>query len=170
MATSTQISHSYPYPAATVAAVLVDVEFLRARLAKVGGEHAELVSYEHDAATGDTTIVTRQGIPARHLPSFVPALVPGQIVIKRTETWRPRGDGAACVVNATVSGAPATITGSLDLATTPPPQGCVLAATLTVAVSLPIVGRKLEHVVVEQLVRLLSKEHEFTMEWLSSHR
>jgi hypothetical protein len=168
MATSTKTSHRYPYPVTTVAAVMVASEYLRARLAEVGGEHSELVSCEQDPS-GTTTIVQRHGIPSTKIPSFVRALVPGRIAIERTETWRRHGEDAAATVRATVSGTPGVIEGSLDLA----PSGttnCVLTVTMRVTVPLPIVGRRVETFVVEQLVGLLDKEHEFTVEWLATHQ
>jgi hypothetical protein len=168
MATSTETVHSYPYPVTTVAAVLVDPDYLSARLAAIGGEQAALLSHKHDAKD-NIVIVQRQGIPTKHLPSFVRAIVPGDIVIERAETWRTHGEGATCVVKATVSGAPATIEGSLDLEPDGP-ESCTLATLLNVRVSVPIVGGKVEKVVIEQLLRLLDKEHKFAIEWLSAHR
>jgi hypothetical protein len=168
MATSNKTSHTYSYPVTTVAAVMVDPEYLRARLAEVGGEDSELVSCERDSSD-TTTIVQRQGIPSAKVPSFVRALVPGKIAIERNETWRPHGEGAAGMVDATVSGTPGVIEVSLDLAPSGP-NNCVLTVTLRVTVPLPIVGQRVEKFVVEQLAGLLDKEHEFTVEWLAAHQ
>ncbi|MGO1050527.1 DUF2505 domain-containing protein [Crossiella sp. CA198] len=163
MATSTETSHGYSFPAARVAATMVDETYLRDRLAAVGGPKGELISL---AATGaETVLKLRQGIPADKLPSFVRTLIPGDLVIERVETWRPSGEGATASVHATVPGAPATIECSIAISAAG--QGCRVAGRLQVSVSLPFVGGKVERAVIEQVARLLDTEHEFTQRWLS---
>ncbi|MBP2475971.1 hypothetical protein JOF53_004843 [Crossiella equi] len=171
MATSTETSHGYPVPASRVAATMVDETYLRDRLAAVGGTKAELISLTDNgksAAEGkETTVKLRQGIPADKLPSFVRTLVPGDLVIERTETWRPTGEGATASVHATVSGAPATIECSISVSGAG--ESCRVAGRLQVSVPLPFVGGKVEKAVIEQVKRLLDTEHEFTERWLRDH-
>ncbi|MCO1579323.1 DUF2505 domain-containing protein [Crossiella sp. SN42] len=165
MATSTETSHGYSFPAARVAATMVDETYLRDRLAAVGGTKAELLSL--DVSGAETVLKLRQGIPSDKLPALVRTLISGDLVIERAETWLATGEGATAVVNATVPGAPATIGCSISIS--PDRAGCRVRAKLTVSVSLPFVGGKVEKAIIEQVQRLLTTEHEFTERWLREH-
>lgn len=165
MATSTETSHGYSVPASRVAATMVDETYLRDRLAAVGGTKAELISLAGSGA--ETVVKLRQGIPADKLPSFVRTLVPGDLVIERVETWQVTDSGATAAVSATVPGAPATIRCAIQVSGDE--QSCRVRAKLTVSVSLPFVGGKVEKAIIEQVQRLLDAEHEFTDGWLREH-
>ncbi|MFB9905170.1 DUF2505 domain-containing protein [Allokutzneria oryzae] len=163
MATSTETSHEFPFPAPALLAALTDAEYLRARLAAVGGAKAELVSHETTVG-GESKAVLKQGVPSDKLPSFVRSLINGDLVIERTERWRQAGEGAVGTVVASVPGAPASINCSLQLR--PSAMGAELLSALEVRVSLPFVGGKVEKAIVEQIGRLLDAENTFTLSWL----
>ncbi|WP_073480169.1 DUF2505 domain-containing protein [Streptoalloteichus hindustanus] len=164
MATSTETTHRYPRPAAEVLSALVDETYLRARLAALGGAGAELVEHA-PAPEGGGKVVLRQGIPGDRLPSFVRSLVSGDLVIERTERWRPAATGASGTVEARVPGAPATIDCAVDL--TDEDGGSLARVRLVAKVSVPFVGGKVEKVIVEQVGQLLAAEHAFTVDWLT---
>src|SRR5918998_6236924 len=79
-------SHSPPHAVDEVAAVMLDEEFLRARLAKLGGPGAALL--EHHLDDGGGRYRLRQGVDRAMLPSFVSSLVSGNLVIERSEALR----------------------------------------------------------------------------------
>ncbi|GAA4001703.1 DUF2505 domain-containing protein [Allokutzneria multivorans] len=163
MATSTETSHEFPFPAPALLAALTDADYLRARLAAVGGGKAELLS--HESTDGESKAVLKQGVPADKLPSFVRTLINGDLVIERTERWRAAGEGAVGTVVASVPGAPASINCSLQLR--PSGTGSQLLSSLEVRVSLPFVGGKVEKAIVEQIGKLLDAENTFTLSWLT---
>src|SRR3712207_4516534 len=89
----------------TVRAVLVDPEYLRARLAELGGKDAELVT--HDVTDDGAHLVLRQGVPVEFLPSVVRRFTGDDLVLDRSERWR----GNHADVEVTVRGLPGSITG-----------------------------------------------------------
>ncbi|GGM69597.1 hypothetical protein GCM10012275_45060 [Longimycelium tulufanense] len=167
MATSTETAFDYPRPAAEVRAALVDEAYLRARLDELGGLDAELVVVE-PSGDGGGKAVLRQGVPSDKLPSFVQAVVGGDLVIERTEVWQPTADGATATVHATVPRTPAVIDGTVVL--TDHGEGCRARIRITATVKVPFVGGKVEAVVIDQVRTLLVAEHAFTVGWLDEQR
>lgn len=158
---------SSSYPAAEVYAAITDEEFLRARLAELGGKSSELTSYSTGA--DGTRYTLRQTIDAERLPSVARKVVRGDLVIERTESWSASaGNGEySGTVEAAVPGTPGTVRGTTRL--TEHPSGSELRMTGSVKVGVPLVGGKLEELIVEQLGRLLRAEAAFTQRWLESH-
>lgn len=138
--------------------VLTDPAYLREKLRAVGGPRAELVSREQDER--GVTVVLRQAVPQDALPSFLRSVLPGDLTIRRTETWTSSGGR----VHAVVDGAPGTITGVMRFE--PDPAGCVLGAQLTAEVGLPLIGGKVEKIITDNVATLMEAEYRFTLEWL----
>ncbi|GAA3003885.1 DUF2505 domain-containing protein [Actinokineospora diospyrosa] len=156
---ASRIEHraEFTAPAATVHARLVDRAFLEARLRAIGGKDATLV--EH-TTTGDATHYRlRQGIDSAHLPSAVRSLVKGDLVVERTETWRPEGTGFTGTTAATVSGIPGDIKGRYTLTDTA--TGSELRTTAEVKVRIPLIGGKIESVIADRVRDLLTTEARF---------
>jgi hypothetical protein len=94
------------------------------------------------------------------------AVIRGDLVIERTESWAASGGQYDGTIEASVPGTPASVravTSLLDRA-----EGSELLLTGTVKVGVPIVGGKLESLIVEQLIDLLRAEGRFTQRWLDS--
>jgi Protein of unknown function (DUF2505) len=158
MASRLALRHRYPVPPERIRQVLTDRQYLRDKLRAVGGSRAELVSWEQDER--GVTVVLHQAVPDDALPSFLRSVLPGDLTIRRTETWTNSGGS----VHAVVDGAPGTVTGTMRLE--PDPAGCVLGAQLTAEVGLPLVGGKVEKVITDSVGRLMEVEYRFTLEWL----
>lgn len=158
MASRLALRHRYPAPPERIRQVLTDRQYLRDKLRAVGGSRAELVSWEQDER--GVTVVLHQAVPDDALPSFLRSVLPGDLTIRRTETWTNSGGS----VHAVVDGAPGTVTGTMRLE--PDPAGCVLGAQLTAEVGLPLVGGKVEKVITDSVGRLMEVEYRFTLEWL----
>lgn len=138
--------------------LVTDQEYLRAKLRAVGGPRAELVSWQqHDDGV---TVVLHQGVPGESMPSFLRAMLPDNLTIRRTETWR----GSSGSVEAVVEGAPGTITGVMRLESDP--DGCLIGAQLTAEVPLPLVGATVEKLVTDNIATLMESEYQFTLAWL----
>jgi hypothetical protein len=156
------LRHRYPEPPERIREVLTDQRYLRDKLHAVGGPGAELVSWE--AGERGVTLVLHQAVPDDMLPSFLRAALPGGLTIRRTETWNSSGGS----VHAVVDGAPGTITGAMRLE--PEPAGCVLDAQLTAEVGLPLIGGKVEKMIIDGIATLMETEYRFTLEWLRNSR
>lgn len=159
---SRRIEHRarYAKPADEVYQTLIDADFLRARLAKLGGSQAELLEHSDDGEL--VKVHMRHGIEAEHLPSAVRAALGGDLVIDRIEQWRGPMRGTATV---TVPRTPAELAATLRVADTP--DGCEHTMEGSVSVSIPLVGGKIEETIVRQVGDLLDSEREFTEQWLA---
>jgi len=155
---------SSPYSAATVYAALTDKEFLRARLNRLGGKRSELTSFS--AEGGATRYSLRQTVDAERIPPIARTVIRGDLVIERTESWNGNG-GYGGTVAASVPGAPGSVQAVTSLFDTG--GGSELVFSGTVKVGVPLVGGKLEDLIVEQLTALLDAEGEFTRHWLETH-
>lgn len=161
------ISHRAQYDASagTVYGVLVDADYLRARLAEVGGKDAALL--EHQVGERDARITLRQGVPVEFLPSVVRRFTGDDLVLDRTERWRERdGGGWASDVEVTVRGLPGSITGTQQVTGDDP---CTVLLTGTTSVPVPLVGSRIEGIVAEQVTTLLGFESDVTRRWLAEH-
>lgn len=160
---------SSPYSAARVYAALTDEEFLRARLKRLGGKHSELTSFYTESSTqgGATRYSLRQTVDAQRLPSIARSVIGGDLVIERIESWTGNGGEYDGTVEASVLGAPGSVQAATSLLDTG--GGSELVLTGTVRVAVPLVGGKLEDLIVEQLIALLNAEGEFTQHWLETH-
>lgn len=154
--------HAYPAPPARVREVLADEQYLRDKLAAVGGPGAELVS--HGVTDGRTTVVQRQAVAAENLPSLVRTFVPGDLHIERTETWTGATAGA---IDVSVAGAPGSVGGTISV--DPDGAGSVVVVRMEATMPVPLVGGKIEKAITENIARLGDVEHRFTVDWLRRH-
>ncbi|HEX2300964.1 MAG TPA: DUF2505 domain-containing protein, partial [Pseudonocardiaceae bacterium] len=158
MTSRLELRHRYPEPPERMREVLTDPGYLQDKLRAVGGPHAELISREED---GDgVTLVLRQMVPASALPSFVRSMLPGDLSIRRTETWNNTGG----IVHSAVDGAPGTVNGKMYLE--PDPDGSVLSLQLEATVPLPLIGGRVEKAITNSVSKLMDAEYDFTMRWL----
>jgi hypothetical protein len=154
-----------PHPTDIVYATMVDAEYLRARLQRLGGPGAALL--EHQADPTGARYRLRQGLDKSALPPLVQNVVPANLVLERTETIRPVGPGRyEGTVDVHVPGAPVTAAGHMQLHEGAGGSEFTLQADVTV--HLPLIGGRIEEIVVEQVRNLMAAETEFTREWLRS--
>lgn len=154
-----------PYPADEVYATMVDAGFLRARLQHMGGQDAQLLEHRADATSARYAL--RHGLSPGDLPPIVASLLPGNIVIERTETLRREEPGRySGDVSVLVRGTPATAAGWMrleDRAT----GGSELQVHADVTVQVPFIGSKIEAVIADQIAKLIDAETSFTLDWLT---
>jgi Protein of unknown function (DUF2505) len=156
----------YPLPAAKLYAVLVDRDYLRAKLDEVGGENAELV--ELTADPDGARITLRQGVSRDVIPGPIKRVLRGDLVIERTETWRRvdpgHYDGS---VSARVKDAPGSIGGALSLVDTDGGSSSEYRLDGSAKVDVPLLGGRIEALVANQVVTLIEREAQFTADWLA---
>jgi hypothetical protein len=156
-----------PYPADEVYATMVDPEFLRARLRQIGGPGAALLEHTADAESARYRL--RHGLDRSVLPPLVQNLVPGNLVIERTESVRRRGPGDySGDVDVHVPSTPVSAAGGIQLRDSAgsPNGGSEFAVHAEVTVRVPLLGRRIEETVAGQVRQLLVAETAFTEQWL----
>jgi Protein of unknown function (DUF2505) len=156
-----RITHraTWDAPARDVYEVLVDADHLRARLEQMGGKDPALL--EHSVDASGARVRLRQTVPVEFLPSVVRRFTGDDLVLDRVETWRPRdGGGYDGTVQVTVRGLPGSLSGTQRL--TDVDGGAVTEVEGEAAVNVPMVGGRIEGVVVDQLGQLLDAEDDFT--------
>ncbi|MBM9466538.1 DUF2505 domain-containing protein [Nakamurella leprariae] len=157
MPTPLSLTASLPVAPGTLFAKLGDREFVTGRLLASGGDHPEVVTV--DPGPDSVKIVTRQRVPEDMLPSMIRSFLPSAPVIERTEQWRADGDGYLADLDVSVSGAPAGMTGTMELR--PDGSGSTYTVTAQATVSVPLFGSKVEQMIVEQVQGILRREEEF---------
>ncbi len=154
------------FPADEVFAAMVDPEYLRERLERMGGPGAALL--EHAAGPEGARYRLRHGLDNAVLPAMVQALVPGDLTIERTETLRRRGAGDYDGdVDVRILGTPVSASGGMRLRDTGASSEFEVRAEVVVAV--PLFGGRIEEMIAEQVRNLLAAETAFTQRWLESH-
>ncbi|GAA4881572.1 DUF2505 domain-containing protein [Actinomycetospora straminea] len=164
-----RITHraTWDVPAHDVYAELVDADHLRARLQELGGNDPALVEHAVDAS--GARLKLRQAVPAEFLPSVIRRFTGGDLVLDRVETWRPRhAGGYEGTFEVTVRGLPGSMTGTQRLEDSG--SGSVTTVEGEAAVNVPMVGGRVEGVVVEQVGQLLDAEDDFTRRRLAQDR
>jgi Protein of unknown function (DUF2505) len=156
---------TYPHPADEVYATMVDPDYLRARLERIGGARASLL--EHSADVGGARYRLRHGLDAKDLPSVVRTVLPGDITIERNERWTRQDSGRYLgEFDVAIPGAPGSAGGAMRLRDLPD-GGSELSVRADVRIAVPLIGGKIEGVVGEQVQGLLAAEAAFTHEWLA---
>jgi uncharacterized protein DUF2505 len=158
---------TYPHPADEVYATMVDPDYLRARLRRIGGPSADLLA--HSADVQGARYQLRHGLDGKDLPTVVRSVLPGELTIERSERWTRQDSGRYVGdVDVTIAGAPGSASGAMRLRDLPD-GGSELNVRADVRVSVPLIGGKIEGVVGEQVQRLLAAESAFTHEWLAEN-
>jgi hypothetical protein len=159
MARSIEHRSSYPVDPATLQKTLVDKDFLRAKLTRLGGTHAKLLDYRVDGETVEFR--TTHGVPEGKLPGPVRALMGGELTIERTESWRGDHTGT---VRVALPHSPGELTATVRLTATK--DGCTQVLDGRIKVGIPLLGGKIEDSVGGHILKLLDAEAEFTKQWL----
>lgn len=153
------------YPADEVYATMVDPDYLRARLERMGGPGAALL--EHRADLEGASYRLKQGLDNAVLPSAVRSLVPGDLVIERAETVRRQGAGDYTGdVAVEIVGTPVTARGRMSLRDAGPSSEYTVRAAVTVKV--PLIGGRFEGMIAEAVQDLLAAESAFITRWLQA--
>jgi Protein of unknown function (DUF2505) len=145
-----------------------DEQYWQARLADSGADDYSLDFLTVD--DGGIDIGTTQILRADRLPGVVTQFHRGDLSLVREEKWSPIRDGqATATIDATIVGAPATLTGSAVLGPAKSSGGSRLEFKATVHVNVPLVGGKIESFIGSQLADLLIAEQRFTTVWITEN-
>ncbi|MCE9517033.1 MAG: DUF2505 domain-containing protein [Mycobacterium sp.] len=164
MPRSFDMATDYPAGVEQVYRALSDERYWQARLADSGADEATL---ERLVVSDDgIDVVTTQVLASHRLPGLVSQFHRGDLVIRREETWTPlNGSRAVADIVGSIAAAPVSLAGSAELS--PEKDKARMAFHATVEVLVPLVGRKLEAFIGNQLVDLLTTEQRFTTGWIA---
>jgi len=145
-----------------------DEQYWLARLADSGADDYSVESMSVDGQGID--IVTTQTLRSDRLPGVVSQFHHGDLSFVREEAWSPVRDGqATATIKGSITGAPATVSGTAVLAPAKSGAGSRLEFKATVEVRVPLVGGKIENFIGSQLVDLLIAEQRFTTIWIAEN-
>jgi Protein of unknown function (DUF2505) len=152
---------------AAVQSAFGDREYWLARLAAYGGDAMTLDSLVVDP-DGTMAITTCQDLRHNNLPGLFTRVLPTDLKIIRTETWRPADHGEVHgEVTIAAHGVPGSGSGTTVLK--PVPAGSQLRFTGTLEVRIPWVGGLIEQYIADLIAKEVPAMQRFTNEWISDN-
>ena len=119
-------------------------------------------------ANGTVAVRVTQHLGRQLLPGLVAKLVPGDLKIVQSETWRPDGDRQVRgQVRVSVSGGLGSCRAEAWLA--PAGNGSQLRSAVKVEVKIPLVGGNLEKSIGATLAESIPEALRFTTTWIAEH-
>ena len=119
-------------------------------------------------ADGTVTVRVTQHLGRQLLPGVVAKLVPGELKILHSETWRPVGDRQVRgQVSVSASGGLGSSRAEAWLA--PAGNGSQLRLAVKVEVKIPLIGGKLEKSIGANLAESIPAVQRFTATWIAEH-
>lgn len=146
MAKTMTLEFDYPAPEADVLQLLRDAAF---RESVCEAQHAS----SHTVAVEGDLVQIAYTQPVRGLPSFATKFVGDSVEIHQREVW----SGPQANFEVTLPGKPGELTGTRSLSATGSGSHEVLA--MTARVSLPLVGGKLEDLILQIFKKGAEREH-----------
>ncbi|MEC3951487.1 DUF2505 domain-containing protein [Nocardia sp. CDC153] len=164
-----RLDYSARYPLHTtqeVYAAMMNREHWDARIAELR-KHSpnDIVSLDSDE--DGITVELRHVLPRDTLPDMAQMVVHKDMVITRRETYGPFGPEVTGAYTTEVPSAPGTLGGTMRLF--PTDIGCTLRISSHAQVAMPFFGRRLEQLMLVNLVDLFRIEAEVTKNWLDQH-
>lgn len=161
-----KFSNTDPYDASPdkMWAMLSDKDYWESKYTALGASNIQWQTFNADDAA--ITVKSTREVPA-DLPGFAKKVIGETSVVTQEENWTRSGDTANCTINITVKGAPGGTTGTMKIA--PSGAGTAWEANFEIKVSVPMVGGKLEGLMMKETGANFVKEKTFNDEWLASH-
>jgi hypothetical protein len=161
-----KFTNSDPYAADLDAmwAMLCSQEYWTKKYESMGA--ADITFEQFDTSDTAFTVQCRRNVPA-DLPGFAKKIIGETNHVKQTETWTRTGDSARCDITIEVKNVPGGTTGTMSMASSG--AGVVWDADLDIKISLPLVGGKLEGVMLQETASNFKQEKVFNDSWLASH-
>ncbi len=119
-------------------------------------------------ADGTVTVRATQHLVRQLLPGLVAKLIPGDLKIVHSETWRPVG-GRQVHGQVSISASPRLGSGRAEAWLTPAGNGSQLRFAGRVEVKIPLVGGKFERSMATDLVENIRALQRFTTTWIAEH-
>ena len=166
MARRIDYSARYQYTAKQVYAALTERDYWEARVEEMRQYSPnEIQSFNVDE--NGIQIELHHILPRSELPEIAQTVMRKDMVITRKETYTPFGDPVTGTYEASIPAGPGSLTGTMKLADTD--TGCTLRTSSEAKVYIPMLGPKLEQMMLVNLVDLFRAEAEATVKWLDEH-
>ena len=143
-----------------VFALLTDAEFLGERLIALGEDPPEVKVKKK----GKGVEIKLRRIKHLDLPAVAAKIVGGDQKFAMTETWQPSGDGWVGEYLIEVIGVPAAIAAEMELF--PSDEGCVYRISHRPRVKVPLVGKKLEQILMKETEKGCDEEIDYLVDAL----
>jgi Protein of unknown function (DUF2505) len=158
------LDHSYALPPSELLAIMLDLDYLKARHERFNG----VGTPEVERSDTEAVITTVRQLPMDKVPGAFKGFVgDGQIV--QVDTWQLPNESTASEVTgewrADLGSAPAKMGGTHIVQSTD--GGSDYSVTVDVSIKVPFVGGKMEGQVRGYLEHLIGKEQEFLEEWVA---
>jgi hypothetical protein len=165
-----EFTMSFGAPAEKIYADLTSIEFWNSAMDvyRANIPEAEVTSFSSDE--GGTDIEFMHCVPRSELPPVARNLMPVDVVISRSQHFEPydhTNNRALGTYTATVRHGPGELTGSLELTDTD--DGSQLRIRSVCRVWIPVIGGKLEKLILDGLAEVFTSEEEFAADWIAEH-
>jgi hypothetical protein len=163
---SKKFTNSDPYDADLDAmwAMIGSQDYWTQKYESMGAKNVRFDQF--DAGEAALTITSQRDVPA-DLPGFAKKIIGETNHVTQTERWTRSGDSAHCEISIEVKNVPGGTSGTMDMR--PSGSGVVWDADFDIKISLPLVGGKLEGVMLEETRTNFTTEKAFNDSWLASH-
>lgn len=161
---STKFSNTDHYDATPdqIMAMLSDAGYPDAKYQDLGD--VSFTVAEHEASDNGLNVTVDRQV-ASNLPDLAKKALGETTKMKQTEVWRKDGD--SYVGNMTIEASPVTITVTNTIK--PSGDGSDWTSDFDIKAGVPLVGGKIEKMVMEETKTTLPKEKAFNDSWLASH-
>lgn len=142
-----------------------DAAFWEMRMSAAGSEHDKLTSFE--ATDSGIEIEFQQVVDSSHIPSFVSKIHTGDLPISRKATYNaPEGESINAVSSGEALGGILRVSGTLVCTR----EGDITTETVkgTASASVPLIGKKVEKLVVDFLADAHQRELDTVQAYLNS--
>jgi hypothetical protein len=156
MSTDLTVEQIFPASPADVFALLLDRDVVTAIVVAAGGDGATVVT--HEGGPHRLTIVSTSPVDPATLPAALRPMIGSNAKGTKSERWITDGDGYAADFEISVPGAPATVTATARLAAQA--DGSRLVINGTAEVKVPVLGPKIERLLVDQVSGRLATEYQ----------
>ncbi len=154
------IEYEIDHPAERVYELLTDKQFLAERVEAVGEDPATVKV----SKKGKKVSIELQRAARRDLPKVAAKLVGDVQRFTMTESWQPDGDGWSGNYLIKFDGVPGSVAADFELY--PTDEGCVYSITHKPKVTVPVVGKTLEKILVSQVEDGCDAEIDYLVEVL----
>lgn len=158
-----RVTHHFDADVETIFALMSDPDFCMRKYADAG---ATDIQVDSDKRAGEPTLVSRRKVTI-DLPGFAKKVMQPTNTVQQTDEWAPVSDEGSrvCRYKVEVQGVPSRIDGTVTL--TSEGNGTRQEVEAEVKVSIPLFGGKLEKFAVDNGIKALDHEAEFTAKELS---
>jgi hypothetical protein len=157
MVTNLTVQQSFPVAPSEVFALLLDRNVVEECVRTIGGEGAAVLT--HHYADGQLSIVTQSPVDPADVPAALRPMIGSNAKGTKTETWASTDGEHGADFQISVPGAPASVSARARLVSAA--NGALLTIEGSAEVKVPILGPKIERLLVDQVSARLTAEYEF---------